>query len=445
MRSRKGWIPAFAGMGLPQACNLCPLPCYNVYIIMEHQRPTVALDFLGCKLNQAEIEELARQLSAAGYTVVPADSPADIYVLNTCTVTHVADRKSRQLLRQARRRNPDARLVAVGCYAEREPDLLQSLDGVELVLGNDLKNDLVKLLGPAVERGGQPFTQERTRSFVKVQEGCRNFCAYCIVPLVRNRVACVPAEDVIRTIRALETEGKRECVLTGTEIGTYRDGETGLGRLLERILAETGIERLRISSLQPPEISRELAGLWQDPRLCPHFHLSLQSGSDAVLRRMRRRYTIARYREAVELIRNTVQDAAITTDIIVGFPGETDEEFEESLAVCRDIGFARIHVFPYSPRPGTAAVAMDGQVAEEVKRERSRAMMELGRESARRFHAAFLGQEMDVLFEQASGGVWDGHTGNYIKVYVKSARDLCNEILPVRLVKLYRDGVFGER
>ncbi len=411
---------------------------------MRSKRITVAVDFLGCKLNQAETEGLARHLAAAGYTVVPADEPADIYILNTCTVTHVADRKSRQLLRQARRRNPSARLVATGCYAEREPGMLQSLDGVELVIGNERKSDLVELLGPANIPGKQQPVHERTRSFVKVQEGCRNFCAYCIVPLVRSRVACVPADEVVRTVRELEAEGRREVVLTGTEIGTYQDDGTDLRMLLERLLAETGIERLRISSLQPPEITPELVSLWKNPRLCLHFHLSLQSGSDAVLRRMKRRYDAGGYREAVELIRHAVPEAAITTDVIAGFPGETDAEFEESLAMCRDIGFARIHVFQYSPRPGTAAALMDGQVEEEVKKERSRRMMELGKESARRFHEGFLGRETDVLFEQASGGVWNGHSGNYIKVYVKSGRDLCNEMLPVRLKKVYRDGMWGE-
>jgi len=356
----------------------------------------------------------------------------------------VADRKSRQLLRQARRRNPSARLVATGCYAEREPGMLQSLDGVELVIGNERKSDLVELLGPANVPGKQQPIHERTRSFVKVQEGCRNFCAYCIVPLVRSRVACVPADEVVRTVRELEAEGRREVVLTGTEIGTYQDDGTDLRMLLERLLAETGIERLRISSLQPPEITPELVSLWKNPRLCLHFHLSLQSGSDAVLRRMKRRYDAGGYREAVELIRHAVPEAAITTDVIAGFPGETDAEFEESLATCRDIGFARIHVFQYSPRPGTAAALMDGQVEEEVKKERSRRMMELGKESARRFHEGFLGRETDVLFEQVSGGVWNGHSGNYIKVYVKSGRDLCNEMLPVRLKKVYRDGMWGE-
>ena len=411
---------------------------------MSNNRVTVALDFLGCKLNQAEIEELGRQLAGAGYAIVPADQPADIYILNTCTVTHVADRKSRQLLRQAHRRNPSARLIAIGCYAEREPELLKSLEGVDLVIGNERKNELAELLGSAAILTDPKVIHERTRSIVKVQEGCRNRCAYCIVPLVRNRVASVPADEVIRTIRELETEGRREVVLTGTEIGTYQDGDADMRRLLERILAETNIERLRISSLQPPEISAGLVALWRNPRLCPHFHLSLQSGSDAVLRRMKRRYDLARYRETIGLIRSDVPDAAVTTDIIVGFPGETEDEFEESLQTCRELAFARIHVFSYSSRPGTGAETMPDQVPETVKKERSRRMQELADASARRFREKFMGREMQVLFEQRDGGTWTGYTGNYIKVYVKSSRDLGNELLPVRITKIYRDGAWGE-
>lgn len=410
---------------------------------------TVALDFLGCKLNQAEIQELGRELAGAGYRLVEPDGKADIYVLNTCTVTRTADRKSRQMLRAARRRNPSARLIAIGCYADRAGDELAGIEGVELVLGNDRKRRLAELLGKPENDETAVSTAAggpggRTRSFLRVQDGCRYACAYCIVPKVRSRVESVPAERVLTMVNGQVSAGYREIVLTGTEIGIYADNGNDLETLLERILAETGIERLRISSLQPPEISQGLLGLWRDSRLCPHFHLSLQSGSDSVLKRMKRRYDTEHYRQAVALIRELAPDAAVTTDIIVGFPGETEAEFGESYTFCRDTGFARIHVFPYSPRPGTAAVDMPEKVPENVKKERSRRMLALGKKSATVFREGFSGRTMEVLFEQQSGGLWNGLTGNYIKVYVESGRDLTNEIVPVRLEKNYRDGLTGE-
>ena len=323
------------------------------------ERPTIALDSLGCKLNQAEMQQLARQLSAAGYRLVSPAEKADIYILNTCTVTHVADRKSRHMLRQARRRNPNARLVAIGCYAQRNPRELAQIEGVDLVLGNDRKMNLLKLLEDADNVTGlvagvsvSPPEDGRTRAFIKVQDGCHNFCAYCIVPLVRSREENVPVEKVTALVRGLVANGYQEVVLTGTEIGAYNCNSVNLEGLLKRILAETPVPRLRLSSLQPHQVSPGLIGLWRDPRLCPHFHLSLQSGSDTVLKRMKRRYSTADYQQTVALIRDSVPDVAITTDIIVGFPGETDAEFQESFDFCRRMQFARIHVFPYLAATG---------------------------------------------------------------------------------------------
>ncbi len=416
------------------------------------RRPTVALDSLGCKLNQAEIQQLAGQMAAAGYRIVPPAEKADIYVLNTCTVTHVADRKSRHLLRLARRRNPAARLIAIGCYAEREPRELARIEGVELVLGNEQKWRLPELLetAGALKKSAIKAIADsdegsrRTRAFIKVQDGCHNFCAYCIVPLVRSREGSVPVAEVLTQVRERVVTGFKEVVLTGTEIGAYSgDGVTLIG-LLKRILAETDIVRLRLSSLQPHQISPELIGLWRDRRLCPHFHLSLQSGIDTVLKRMRRRYTIADYRGTVALIREQVPGAAITTDVIVGFPGESDAEFRETYDFCRQMQFARIHVFPYSPRPGTAAATMPKQVTEKMKKERSRQMLALAKESVQGFQKVFLGKTQEVLWEQQANGIWSGLTRNYIKVYAKSSEDLTNRFLPVKLIKIYRDGVWGE-
>jgi len=409
----------------------------------------VALDTLGCKLNQAETESLARQLAAAGYELVDSVDEADIYILNTCTVTHVADRKSRNLLRQARRRNGRVRLIVVGCYAERSPQELARIDGVDLVIGNGQKAqvpDRLEELGcPSLSTGQSLYQYGRNRSFVKVHDGCRSFCSYCIVPLVRSKVESVPVEQVVAEIQNRVADGVKEVVLTGTEIGAYHRGGVDLIGLLKRVLAETAITRLRLSSLQPQEISTELLRLWKDSRLCPHFHLSLQSGSDSVLGRMKRRYTSADYRRAVALIRETVPDAAITTDAIAGFPGETEAEFEESYNFCQKISFARIHVFPYSRRPGTEAAGMPEQVSEEVKKERVQKMLALARESASDFRQRFLERTMPVLWEQKSGGVWSGYTSNYIRVYTKSREDLTNQLAKVKLESIWKDGVWGKR
>ncbi|MDD5127906.1 MAG: tRNA (N(6)-L-threonylcarbamoyladenosine(37)-C(2))-methylthiotransferase MtaB [Dehalococcoidales bacterium] len=402
----------------------------------------IAVDSLGCKLNQAEAESLARQIVAAGYTLVSPSEPADIYILNTCSVTHIADRKSRHWLRMAHRRNPAAQIIVTGCYAERSADELAGIEGVSLVVGNERKADLLKLLetgGYLRKRGGSNIigsiaALNRTRAMLKVQEGCTNFCAYCIVPLVRRGESSVPADEVVAAVKRLTSEDYKEIVLTGTEIGSYCDKGTTLAGLLRRILAETEVPRLRLSSLQPPEISGELIGLWQDCRLCPHFHLSLQSGSDSALRRMKRRYSTADYERAVALIRAAVPQAAITTDVIVGFPGETAAEFDESYRFCEEIGFARIHVFPFSPRAGTAAALMTEAVNESIKRQRNEKMLALAELSAAAFRQKFTGQTLAVLWEKRSaGGVWSGFTDNYLKVYLKSSDDLANKLVRVKL------------
>ncbi|HET6477854.1 MAG TPA: tRNA (N(6)-L-threonylcarbamoyladenosine(37)-C(2))-methylthiotransferase MtaB [Dehalococcoidales bacterium] len=411
----------------------------------------VALDSLGCKLNQAETELFARQLAEAGYELVPSVEKADVYVLNTCTVTHIADRKSRHLLRLAHRQNPGARLVAIGCYAERSPQELAQIDGVDLVLGNEEKSRLLRRLQesgflnpPLSIQTGCHYNSCRTRACIKVQDGCHSLCTYCIVPLVRRREESVTVDRIIAEIRQRVIEGAQEVVLTGTEIGSYHDNKVNLGGLLKSILAETDVTRLRLSSLQPQEISLELLGLWRDSRLCPHFHLSLQSGSDTVLGRMKRRYTTADYQRAVSLIREAVPEAAITTDVIVGFPGETEAEFQQSYNFYRQMAFARIHVFPYSPRQETEAARMPHQVADKVKRQRSQKMLALAEESAHNFHQRFLGKTMPVLWEKQSDGIWSGLTANYIKVYTESSEDLTNKLVPVKLVEIRGDVVWGK-
>jgi threonylcarbamoyladenosine tRNA methylthiotransferase MtaB len=407
----------------------------------------VALDFLGCKLNQAEIETMAQQLAEAGYTLVKTSEKADIYILNTCTVTHIADRKSRHLLRAVHRNNPDCRLVVTGCYAQRVPQELQKIAGVDLVISNEQKPELVNLLGkmrPGNTPDITPYQGVRTRTFVKVQDGCRSLCTYCIVPLVRSRENSVPAEQVISLVKQRVDTGYKEVVLTGTEIGRYRDKAGDLTYLIRRILTETNVTRLRISSLQPQEISEELVSLWQDNRLCPHFHISLQSGCDEILKMMKRRYTTTGYNHAVSLIRRTIPEAAITTDVITSFPGETDTNFRDSYDFCQQTNFARIHVFPYSSRPGTEAAQMLQDIPDNIKRQRNLKMLNLAKTSARNFHREFYGRVMMVLWEQEYDGIWSGLTGNYIRVYTRSKRNLTNEILPIKLEENWRDGAWGE-
>jgi len=401
----------------------------------------IALETLGCKLNQAETEILARQCSQAGHDLVKRVEDADIYILNTCTVTQTADSKSRHLLRQARRRNHTAHIVVTGCYADRAPLDLAKLEVVDLVSGNDGKLTLLERLkedGYLTNAEPKPsvkvITTFRTRAFIKIQDGCQNYCAYCIVPYVRRIEKSTTSDEVIKQVKQRVAEGYQEVVLTGTRIGSYDSKELQLKGLIERILSETKLPRLRLSSLQPQEISPELLGLWRNDRLCPHFHLSLQSGSNSVLKRMRRRYTAREYEKTVALIRVMVPKVAITTDVIVGFPGETDEEFDESLDFCRRLNFARIHVFPFSPRSGTEAAQMPGQTPDKIKKERTKLMLSLAEESIQHFRNQFTGDEFDVLWEKQTGqGVWSGVTGNYLRVYKKDNRDLSNKVSSVKM------------
>ncbi|MCH8988413.1 MAG: tRNA (N(6)-L-threonylcarbamoyladenosine(37)-C(2))-methylthiotransferase MtaB [Chloroflexi bacterium] len=416
--------------------------------------PTVAIHTHGCKLNQADSQVLARQFQQAGFTVVRSAAQADVVVLNSCTVTATSDAKARQYLRRARRANPDALVVATGCYAQRAREDLSAMNEVSLVLDNQQKEELVATVAAELKIE-EPFSVEnrpeavgRSRAMVKIQEGCDQVCAYCIVPKVRGRERSIPPEEIIAEING--RVGCREAVLTGTQLGTYGFDlpNTNLRDLVKRVLAETSIDRLRVSSLQAQEITTELLELWQDPRLCPHFHIPLQSGSNTILRSMRRRYDTARFAETVELVREKVPDAGITTDVIVGFPGEGAREFAESYSFAASVGFSDLHVFPYSIRPGTSAAHLSGQVEDAKKRERTGEMLELAAAAAREFRQGVLGQTRPVLWEPAkrheSGGVWSGLTDNYLRVRAQSDRDLGNIITDTRLTALDEDRVTGE-
>lgn len=423
---------------------------------MPNEPPIVSILTLGCKLNQADSEAIARRLAADRVRI--SDRPvrgADAFVINTCSVTHVADRKARHLVRRARRLSPGADIILTGCYAETAPDNIADVTGADAVLRNTEKPAIPDRLLERLRERGDPSagcpapggSRLRTRAFVKIQEGCNELCAFCIVPYTRGREVSIPIDRVVEEIRAREAEGVLEVVLTGTQLGNYgRDlgwREHGPRRLLEALLERTSIPRIRLSSLQAQDISPALLRLWENPRLCPHLHLPLQSGSDAVLERMRRRYTADQFRRAVALIREHLPDVAITTDVIAGFPGETDADFEATLALCREADFAAIHAFPYSRRPHTAAALMRGHLPPPIRRQRLERLLEVGRESSLAFRTRFLDRTLDVLWEEYVDSTWQGLTGNYVRVHTTSDRDLSNRLLPARLTHLEGDRLIG--
>ncbi len=420
---------------------------------------TVAIETHGCKLNQADSAVLAGEFARAGYRIVGSNADADIIVVNTCTVTATADAKARQALRAARRSNPGAVVVAAGCYPQRAADELRRMPEVSLVVGNEEKPQLatLALAALAVQRGdlqragidppGETMSGEtvsgiarRSRAMVKIQEGCDQVCAYCIVPRVRGRERSISPDALVDTVHQHIADGFREVVLTGTQLGTYgfEFPDVDLAGLLDRILAETDVLRLRVSSLQAHEISADLLTRWNDSRLCPHFHVPLQSGCDVVLRAMRRRYDTATFRQAVELIRSAIPDAGVTADIIVGFPGETEADHAESQAFAAEMWFADLHVFPYSQRPGTSAHHYPSQVGAVDKRRRAAAMAEVKDAGFTAFRRGLTGQVRDVLWETArpvgdEGLRWRGLTDNYVRVETTWHAELGNRITPARL------------
>jgi threonylcarbamoyladenosine tRNA methylthiotransferase MtaB len=421
-------------------------------------RPVVSILTLGCKLNQADSEAIARDL--AGNSVAITDRPAKgaaAFVINTCSVTHVADRKARHLVRMARRLSPDAEVILTGCYAETAPPEIAGSLGADAVVRNADKASIApRILKRLAERGdpagGCPTPVRnamRTRAFIKIQEGCDELCAFCIVPYTRGRESSTPIDEVLREVRLREAEGVLEVVLTGTQLGNYgRDlgwprEEQGPRRLLEELLTRTSIPRIRLSSLQAQDIHDGLLALWSDPRLCPHFHIPLQSGSDAVLGPMRRRYTAGQYREAIALIRERVPDVAITTDVIAGFPGESDTDFKTTAELCEEIGFAAMHCFPYSRRPYTGADRMRGHLLPPVKRDRLQRLLAIANHSSVAFRKAYIGSTLPVLWEQRMDGLWQGLTPNYIRAYSDADAPLDNRIVTARLTNLRGDGMMG--
>lgn len=427
----------------------------------KNKQKSVAFLTLGCKVNAYETEAMEKLFSEAGYERKEFSEAADVYVVNTCTVTNIADRKSRQMLHKAKKSNPDGIVVAAGCYVQAPQSVLEEDSEVDLLVGNNQKQKIVEMVEELIEereagkmsakQAPEPLTEEyaelsidtvteRTRANIKIQDGCNQFCSYCIIPYVRGRIRSRKEEDVVAEVKRLAARNYQEIVLTGIHLGSYGidiDGTSRLLPLLKKIQEIDGVERIRLGSLEPrimtEEFVKELAGL---SKLCPHFHLSLQSGCDATLQRMNRHYTTAEYEEACKRLRSVYENPALTTDVIVGFPGETEEEFAQTKKFVERIGFSGVHIFPYSKRSGTRAEKMEGQLTEQQKKHRAAELAVVERERAKAYRESFYGMDEQVLFEEElkiEGELWQvGHTKRYLKVVVKSDRPLSGEIRNVK-------------
>ena len=426
-----------------------------------------ALHNLGCKVNAYETEAMQHLLEEAGYEIVPFTQKADVYVINTCSVTNMADRKSRQMLHKAKKNNPDSIVVAAGCYVQTsEKEVLNDLS-VDIVIGNDRKHDLVRLLEEYsldsvndtvddINDGKHDFeelfidqTKEHTRAFIKVQDGCNQFCSYCIIPYARGRVRSRRFENVIAEVERLAANGFKEVVLTGIHLSSYGvdfEEATGLLELIQAVNAVKGIERIRLGSLEPKIVTEHFASeLSKLDKICPHFHLSLQSGCDATLKRMNRKYTTKEYERGCELLRKYFVHPAITTDVIVGFPGETEEEFEQTKAYLKHIHFYEIHIFKYSKRKGTRAAVMPDQIDEQIKAARSEKLIALGHDMSKEFRKFYIGKNEEVLFEEKAvigdKEYFVGYTKEYVKVAKKTDENLENQIVSGRISGMLTDEI----
>lgn len=429
-----------------------------------------ALHNLGCKVNGYETEAMQRLLEEDGYEIVPFHEKADVYVINTCTVTNMADRKSRQMLHRARKLNPDAVIVAAGCYVQAQEAKGQEIEGIDILIGNNQKKNLLKLLKAHLDKQEvkdvidinhtDEFEElyidsagEHTRAYIKVQDGCNQFCTYCIIPHVRGRIRSRNPEEIVKEVKRLAEAGYKEVILTGIHVSSYgmdfidskmnfdkwveMDGEKkDLLYLIQRIHEVEGIKRIRLSSLEPRIITETFAkGIATLPKICPHFHLSMQSGCDETLKRMNRHYTSAEYYEKCMILRKYFEHPAITTDVIVGFPGETAEEFETTRQFIDKVNFYETHVFKYSKRSGTIAADMPDQVDEQVKSERSAVLLQMSKQKKRAFEEKMIGQEVEVLMEEPvekDGKIYQtGHTKEYVKIAIESDKSLENQIINI--------------
>lgn len=431
---------------------------------------TVAFHNLGCKVNAYEIDIMQQKFIENDFQVVPFSQKADVYVINTCTVTNMADRKSRQMIHRAKTLNPDSVVIAVGCYVQTAAENVKADMAVDIAIGNNRKNEIVEILNQYYSKNERIFdiidinhtkeyesmmleeTADRTRAYIKIQDGCNQFCSYCLIPYARGRVRSREMDDILEEIRNISDKGYEEVVLTGIHVSSYgietpNDlSQNKLADLLEKIQEIPTVRRIRLSSLEPrvvtPEFVRRISKL---DKLCPHFHLSLQSGCDATLKRMNRHYSAAQYLEGVKLLREYFDDPAITTDVIVGFPGETEEEFEASYVFCKEAGFYEMHIFKYSKRKGTVAEKLPNQVPDEIKAQRSDKMLELEASLSKDFRERHLGKIAEVLYEEKkviNGTTYQlGHTPEYIKVAKATKEDLSNRIISEHLKELLNDEI----
>ena len=412
---------------------------------MEKEKK-VAFVTLGCKVNQYETNAMAQKLIDAGYKIVEYGASPDIYIINTCTVTNMSDRKSRQMLRKAKDNNPNSKIIAVGCYVQVAKEEIEKIKEVDIILGNEEKKDIVKYCNELLDEEkentekvkdissikefsefGEIIYTEKTRAVIKVQDGCDNFCSYCIIPYARGRIRSRKPENVINEIKKIAKKGIKEVVITGIHIASYgRDFEEEykLIDLLEEINKIEGIKRIRLGSIEPLLITEEFVKrLSKLEKICEHFHLSLQSGNDDTLKRMNRKYTTSQFKEIVKILKAAYPNSNLTTDIIVGFPGETEEEFKKTYQFLQEIKFYKMHIFQYSPRKGTIAAKMPNQISPEIKEERSKKLIELSDKNEEEYNKKYVGKNIEVLWEEEKNGISKGHTSNYILVESNEKKD----------------------
>jgi threonylcarbamoyladenosine tRNA methylthiotransferase MtaB len=429
----------------------------------------VAFTTLGCRVNQYETEAMTEKFKKEGYELVPFEEYADVYVINTCTVTNIGDKKSRQMVNRARRKNEEAVIAVVGCYSQIAPEEVSKIEGVDVVLGTRNKGDIVYWVNRAREEREKIIEvndvlknnvfenlniseyQDKKRAFLKIQDGCNRFCSYCLIPFARGAVCSKEPEKVISEAKELAEHGFKEIILSGIHIASYGadlGGDWNLVKILQELDSVEGIERIRIGSIDPQFFTEgTIDNLSELKKLCPHFHLSLQSGCDETLKRMNRRYTTKEYKDIVEGLRKNIKDVSITTDIIVGFPGETEEEFNTTYEFLKSIELSKMHVFKYSPRKGTKAAVMKEQVNGNIKDERSSKLIELDAKLEEQFMNKLIGKTMDVLYEQRYNGEessYEGYTPNYIKVVSKSSDDIEGRIVKTKLTEVKKEFIIGE-
>lgn len=426
----------------------------------------VAVYTLGCKVNQYETQAIKEKFVKNGYRIVHENQKADVYVINTCTVTHLSDRKSRQFIRRAKRINPDSIVVVTGCYAQVNPEEIEAIDEVNLIVGTNEKNHIVEYIDELdqehqmtkvkaypeiIDYENMNISQmgTRTRAYIKIQEGCNQFCSYCIIPYARGMIRSRPMEEIIKEAETLLENGYKEIVLTGINVALYgKDLEQhSLLDVLEKINFIDGQFRVRLSSIEPMVVDDEFIDKFVSfEKLCPHIHLSLQSGSDRILKLMNRKYTSSMYANIVKKLKDRKNDVNITTDIIVGFPGETDENFNETCSFISQIEFGKVHVFKYSERKGTKAAEMKDQVDARIKNHRSDILISLCEEEARKYLKKFIGRTKEVLFEVYNEATeyYEGYTDNYIKVYCKNEASLLDQFANINMIEMYEDGLVGK-